>query len=224
LHVLANEVDAGTPIVFLEPSCCSVFRDELNNLFPNNDRARRLMKQTFLLSEYLEKKVPSYRPPQLKRKAIVQGHCHHKAIMRMYDEQAVLHKMGLDYKILDSGCCGMAGSFGFEADKYGISMQIGERKLLPAIRAAEPSAIVVADGFSCREQIAQGSGRHALHLAEVMSLALDNSRSAANDVFPEDRFVQPRIVAQKRSRRRAGILLALGAATLAGLWWWKRNR
>ena len=114
------------------------------------------MENTFTLSEFLEKKVKDYDPPKLKRKAIVQGHCHHKAIMRLYDDEAVMKKMGLDFQMLNSGCCGMAGSFGFEADKYDVSMQCGERALFPAVRKAGLSTLVMADGFSCREQIRAG--------------------------------------------------------------------
>jgi Fe-S oxidoreductase len=224
LHVLTDEIDAGTPIVFLEPSCCSVFRDELVNLFPENERARRLKDQTYLLSEFLEKKIPDYKAPQLKRKAIVQGHCHHKAIVRLYDEQATMGKMGLDYRVLNSGCCGMAGAFGFEAEKYEVSMQIGERALLPAVREAEPSTLVMADGFSCREQISQATDRHALHLAEVMKLAIDGYGPEDGDFRPERIFVEPRLAAQKRSQKRAGFAVLAGAAALTALWWISRRR
>ncbi len=224
LHVLADEIDAGTPVVFLEPSCCSVFRDELVNLFPEDERARRLKEQTYLLSEFLEKKIPDYKPPQLKRKAIVQGHCHHKAIVRLYDEQAAMGKMGLDYRVLNSGCCGMAGAFGFEAEKYEVSMQIGERALLPSVREAEPSTLVMADGFSCREQISQSTDRHALHLAEVMKLAIDGHGPEDADSYPERIFVEPRLAAQKRSRKRAGFALLAAVAALTGLWWITRRR
>ncbi len=153
LDVVSPEIDAGSPMVVLEPSCCSVFRDELNGLMPKSKRAHRLMENTFLLSEFLEQKVKDYEPPQVQGKALVQGHCHQKAIMRLYDEEAVIKKMGLDYQILASGCCGMAGSFGFEEDKYQTSLEIGERALLPAVRKAGRSTLVMADGFSCREQI-----------------------------------------------------------------------
>ena len=154
---LGNEIDRGTPVVVLEPSCCSVFRDELTNLFPNLPRAESLKKQTFTLSEFLERQ-DEFVPPTLKRKAVIHGHCHHKAVMRMKAEESMFKKIGLDYKMLDSGCCGMAGSFGFESDKYDLSVKVGERVLLPAVREAEPSTVLVADGFSCREQIAQLSG------------------------------------------------------------------
>jgi hypothetical protein len=108
----------------------------------------------------------------LQRRAVVHMHCHHKAILRTGPEEAVLKKLGLDYKVLDSGCCGMAGSFGFEKDHYEVSIASGERVLLPAVREADQGALIIADGFSCREQIAQTTDRRALHLAEVIQLAL----------------------------------------------------
>jgi len=109
LQVLAQEIDAGLPIVVLEPSCASVFRDELRNLFPEDPRAHRLRQQTFLLSEFLQHHAPGYQPPQLSQKLLLHGHCHHKAIMKMTDEEALLRRMGAVPKGLDAGCCGMAG-------------------------------------------------------------------------------------------------------------------
>jgi Fe-S oxidoreductase len=172
MRVLGKQIDRGIPIVVLEPSCASVFRDELHNLFPTDPRAARLRAQTFLLSEFLEHHVPGFRPVQLLKKVMLHGHCHHKALMKMKDEESLLRKMGVDLQSLDSGCCGMAGSFGFEKDNYNVSMAVGERVLLPAVRQAEPDTLIVSDGFSCREQIKQTTGRKAVHLAEVMQLAL----------------------------------------------------
>lgn len=171
---LAPQIDAGVPIVVLEPSCASVFRDELKNLFPADARADRLRKQTFLLSEFLERQSPGFQPPRLERTVLVHGHCHHKALMKMTDEESLLKKMGATVTAPDAGCCGMAGPFGFDAHKYEVSMAIGERVLLPAVRTAASDTLIVSDGFSCREQIYQGTGRKALHLAEVLQLALGN--------------------------------------------------
>ena len=117
-------------------------------------------------------KVEGYQPPQLRRTAVVHGHCHHKAIMGMTDEESVLARLGLDFAVLDAGCCGMAGSFGFEKDHYDVSIKCGERVLLPTVRAAARDTLIIADGFSCREQIVQATGRHALHLAQVIQMAL----------------------------------------------------
>jgi FAD/FMN-containing dehydrogenase/Fe-S oxidoreductase len=172
LTVLADPLDAGIPIVVLEPSCASVFRDELRNLLPTDPRAERLRAQTFLLSEFLERRVPGYTPPKLARTMVLHGHCHHKAVMKMTDEESLLRKTGADVQSLDAGCCGMAGSFGFDAHKYDVSQAIGERVLLPAVRKADADTLIVSDGFSCREQIVQATGRKALHLADVLKLGL----------------------------------------------------
>lgn len=171
LDVLAPHIDAGLPMVVLEPSCASVFRDELRNLFPRNERASRFRSQVFLLSEFLEHHVPGYQPLALPRKVLLHGHCHQKALMRMKDEESLLRKMGAEVQSLDAGCCGMAGPFGFEKDKYEVSQAIGERVLLPAVRQAGPDTLIIADGFSCREQIFQATGRRAIHLADAMHLA-----------------------------------------------------
>ena len=134
LDTLRPEIEASTPVVGLEPSCVAVFRDEMMNLFPMDEDAKRLSSQTFVLSEFLERHAPDYRLPRLKRKAVVQKHCHHDHVMKFDAENAVLKKLGLDYELLDTGCCGMAGSFGFESDHFEISQAIGERGLLPAVR------------------------------------------------------------------------------------------
>ncbi len=178
MSTLGAEIDAGVPIVVLEPSCASVFRDELHNLFPNDARAERLRRQTFLLSEFLEKNAAEYHPPALSAKVLLHGHCHHKALMKMNDEESLLRRMGLDLQSLDSGCCGMAGPFGFEKEKFAVSQAVGERVLLPAVRSAAPDTLIVSDGFSCREQIEQATGRKPMHLAELLHLALErNSRT-----------------------------------------------
>ena len=172
LEALRNEIRAGVRVVVLEPACASVFRDELLNLFPANEDAKRLSSQTSLLCEFLVQKAPNFGPPELARKALVHGHCHHKSILKMSGEQHLLDKLGLDYEILDSGCCGMAGSFGFEKDKHAVSIACAERVLLPAVRQAAEDTLIIADGFSCREQIAQCTERRAMHIAEIMQLAL----------------------------------------------------
>jgi FAD/FMN-containing dehydrogenase/Fe-S oxidoreductase len=176
LEVFAESIDAGAPIVILEPSCASVFRDELQNLFPNHPRAARLRSQTFLLSEFLERHAGGYEPPRLPLKVLLHGHCHQKSLMKMTHAESLLRKMGVELRSLDSGCCGMAGPFGFERDKYSIAQAAGERVLLPAIRQASPDTLIVSDGFSCREQILQSTGRRALHLAEAIHLATGSSK------------------------------------------------
>ncbi len=171
LDTLRDDIRAGVPVVGLEPSCVAAFRDELPNLFPKEEDARRLCEQTLTLAEFLEQ-VAHYQPPKLERRAIVHGHCHHRAIMGIQADQKMLKKLGLDFKLLDSGCCGMAGSFGFEKEHYDISLKIGERVLLPGVRAASQDTLIIADGFSCREQIAQCTDKDALHLAQVIRMAL----------------------------------------------------
>jgi Fe-S oxidoreductase len=177
LQALGPQIDAKLPVVVLEPSCASVFRDELVNLLPNDERAKKLRAQTFLLSEFLAHRTPGYKPHQLARRILVHGHCHHKALMKMTDEMSLLQKMGAEVRLPDAGCCGMAGAFGFEKDKYEVSQAIGERLLLPAIRQESAETLIVADGFSCREQIKQATGRNAMHLAEVLQLAMNDRRA-----------------------------------------------
>jgi Fe-S oxidoreductase len=176
LDALAPQLEQGTPIVGLEPSCVAVFRDELTNLFPTDENARRLSRQALLLSEFLDKETPDFKLPKIDRKAIVHGHCHHKAVMGLDHEKNVLDRLGLDHRILDSGCCGMAGSFGFEAEKYDVSVACAERILLPQVRRAAADTLVVANGFSCRSQIEELSGRRPLHLAEVLAMAKGDGR------------------------------------------------
>jgi Fe-S oxidoreductase len=125
-----------------------------------------------LLSEFLDEKVENYKLPKLARKALVHGHCHQKALMGMGSDESVLAKLGLDFETVDSGCCGMAGSFGFERDHYDVSIKVGELVLLPAVRKAADDTLIVANGFSCREQIAQTTGRQSMHLAEVIRMAI----------------------------------------------------
>jgi Fe-S oxidoreductase len=212
---LGPEIDRGTSLVVLEPSCCSVFRDELTNMFPGLSRAQRLKQQTFTLAEFLERQE-GFTTPKLARRAVVHGHCHHKAVMRMKAEESIFKQVGLDYNVLDSGCCGMAGSFGFEEDKYDVSVQVGERVLLPAVRKAAPSTMVIADGFSCREQIAQLTNRQALHTAEVLSLAMRNAEIHEQEPM-EAEIVRRRDKARKRSMLKAGIIAAgsVGIGALA---------
>jgi FAD/FMN-containing dehydrogenase/Fe-S oxidoreductase len=166
---LAPQIDAGMPFVFLEPSCASVFRDELVNFFPHDERARKLHDQTLLLSEFLVRHAPDFEPVQRAgQKIVLHGHCHHKSVMKMTDEVTLLKRTGAEVELLDSGCCGMAGPFGFEKEKFEVSQMIGERVLLPAVRGASAQTLLVSDGFSCREQIAQNTDRRAVHFAEAI--------------------------------------------------------
>ena len=218
LHALGPAIEQGIPIIVLEPSCASVFRDELHNLFPEDPLAERLRAQVFLLSEFLEKENLTRQIPEMPAKAIVQGHCHHKSVLRFDDEHKVLHALGLEYELLASGCCGMAGSFGFEEEKYKVSVDIGERVLLPAVRQAAPSTFIVADGFSCREQIQQESPRQGLHLAEVLRMAQQRPGTDASPEYPEQRIVEERRRVRRTARRRAFLALSgLAAGALAAI-------
>jgi Fe-S oxidoreductase len=165
-----DTVAAGLPVVGVEPSCVAVFRDELTNLFPDDEDAHRLAAATVTLSELLVR--GDFRPPPWHRAALVQTHCHEGAVLDPSGTDTLLRAMGVRVDRPDSGCCGMAGSFGFEdGEKHRVSLAAGERVLLPAVRAADPDTLIIADGFSCREQITQCTGRHPMHLAQVLRQA-----------------------------------------------------
>ncbi len=169
-------LESGVPIVVLEPSCEAVFHDELQQLFPADPRAKRLSELVCGLGAFVQKHPGEFGralPGRLTTPAVLHGHCHQKALVGIAAEEAALRSIGLDPSAPEPGCCGMAGSFGFErGEHYELSMKIGERALLPAVRAAAADALLIADGFSCREQISQSTGRRALHLAEVLETAL----------------------------------------------------
>jgi len=184
LTELAPEIRAGTPMIGLEPSCLAVFRDEMANLLPHDWNARRLHGQCFTISEFLQNEKKDSAIPKLERKAVVHGHCHHKAVMTMKAEENLYDKLGLNFEVLDSGCCGMAGSFGFEKDHYSISVACGERALIPAVRQTPADTLLIADGFSCREQISQLTHKTARHTAEVLRLAIHDGVERAGEPRP----------------------------------------
>jgi Fe-S oxidoreductase len=211
-------------MVVLEPSCWAAFQDELGNLLPNDQDAHRLRALTFTLSGFLQSRANGYRPPPLRRAALVHGHCHQKALDaldvttpgKLASERALFDQMQLQHREPELGCCGMAGAFGYERgnDHYAVSVACGERALLPEVRRAPAEELLVADGFSCREQIRQQTGRTALHTAQVVQMAI---RGEA--VVQQVRGMLAEVAAQARRRRRAGVLLALGiggAALLIG--------
>jgi Fe-S oxidoreductase len=173
LKTLSEPITSGVPVLVLEPSCASVFRDELRKLMPHDEHARRLTAQTMVLDELLARHAPGWEPPRLARKALVHGHCHHKAVIRGDQGRGLLARAGVEAEMTKAGCCGLAGSFGYGAgEPYDVSMRIGEQFLLPAVRAADAETLLVADGFSCRTQITAGTGRRAIHTAEVLALGL----------------------------------------------------
>ena len=238
LSVLRHLIEQGVPLVGLEPACLVTFRDELINFFPNDMNARRLSERSYLLSEFLEKEAPGYPLPKLDRKAIVHGHCNHKAVMKMDDEERVLGKLGLDYQILDSGCCGVSGSFGFRKGNHELSVKIGSRVLLPAVREAPKDTLIIANGFSCREQISQETDRQGLHLAQVIRMAMDDG-SGRPEAYPERKYYIfnrkneegkldyqcPCHEAARAVKRRPALFAVLaGAALGAGLLAWRLLR
>jgi Fe-S oxidoreductase len=166
----------GIPIVGCEPSCMLTFRDEYPDLV-DDPRAEALAKNTFMIEEFLvglsergQLDLPFQDGP---KSVLLHGHCHQKALIGSSPSLRVL-RMLPDAKVdeVDSGCCGMAGSFGYEAEHYELSLAIGERKLFPAVRARDPQSEIVAAGVSCRQQIAHGTKRRARHLVEVLADAL----------------------------------------------------
>jgi FAD/FMN-containing dehydrogenase/Fe-S oxidoreductase len=223
MRILRREVDAGTPIVVLEPSCWSVLRDEMHELFPENAAANRIRENTFMLGEFLQKQKDADRLAKLHGKVLMHAHCHHKAIIKKAEhEHEILDSMEADVKLLSSGCCGMAGSFGFEKDKYKVSVDVAEHDLLPTVRKTELSTFLVADGFSCREQIQQLSNRRALHLAELLNFARKNDGGWTGNL-PESKVLASHDAEVRTSKIRAGISLAavIGGA-IALLWARKR--
>ncbi|HYS65104.1 MAG TPA: FAD-linked oxidase C-terminal domain-containing protein, partial [Paraburkholderia sp.] len=173
LDDLADDIAAGVPLVGLEPGCLSVFKDELLKQLPDHALAKQLSAQTFLFSDFVARQPFDW--PTLAANVIVHGHCHQKALFGMQGDTTLLTRLGVKWTLLDTGCCGMAGSFGFHDEHYALSEKIGEDKLFPAVRAATAASaetIVLTNGFSCREQIEQGTGRHVLHIAQLAQRAL----------------------------------------------------
>jgi Fe-S oxidoreductase len=169
---LMPAMKAGMPIIGLEPACVSAFRDELPRLFLGHEHAERLSRQTLFLTEFLDRHVPHERLGRTSGSALVQLHCHQHAVLSPGAEKHVLDQLGVEYQIMKSGCCGMAGSFGFERDKYDVSIAAAERAMLPLIRNAGADAVILANGFSCREQIEQCTGRKTMHIADLPANAL----------------------------------------------------
>ena len=216
LDHLRGDIRAGTPVVGVEPSCVAVFKDELVQLWPNDEDAKRLCKQTHHFAEFMSKHAGGWQPPTLQRKALLHGHCHHKATGGIEPEIELLEQMGVEVEALDSGCCGMAGGWGYETGHYDVSIACGERKLLPKVREAAPDTLVVTDGFSCRSQIEQtGTGRRALHVAQVLALARQFGPAGPPGPYPERAAPERPRPGPLRSAARAA--LAVGAvAALAG--------
>jgi FAD/FMN-containing dehydrogenase/Fe-S oxidoreductase len=216
LDVLRPHLRADTPIVGMEPSCLAVFKDELPKLLPHDDDAKRLTKNAYHFPEFFQ--TFGVEPPKLDGTALLWGHCHHRATGGMSPEQELLEKMGLHVNNLQGGCCGLAGSWGFESGKYDISMDCGEQALLPAVRDAGDDCIVVADGFSCKTQIKDaGTGRQALHIAEVMKIAREKGRHAATALPERGAASLPKPPLRTRALRMSAITAVGAAVTVAGV-------
>ncbi|PXY22184.1 FAD-binding and (Fe-S)-binding domain-containing protein [Prauserella muralis] len=205
------------PIVGMEPSCLAVFKDELFRMMPHDDDARRLAANAYHFPEFF--RTFGIEPPEASGDALLWGHCHQRATGGMDPERELLEDMGLSVQNLKGGCCGLAGSWGFEDGKYDISMDCGEQALLPAVREADPSTLVVADGFSCSSQIADaGTGRTALHTAQVMRMARSGEHGLPGKPEPSP----------ARRAARAGtvgaVAAAVTAATVTGARAWRGKR
>jgi FAD/FMN-containing dehydrogenase/Fe-S oxidoreductase len=218
---LAPYAREGIKVVGVEPSCVAAFRDELPDMMPHDEDAGRISNNTLTLAEFLVDE--GYEPPKLDRKVIVHGHCHQEATVGLGAEKQLYEKMGLDFEVLDSGCCGLAGSWGFEEDKYDLSMQIGERRLLPAAREADGDTILLADGFSCKTQVEQGTERRPLHTAQVIKMALDHGRGGTpRGGEPEGHY--PDVVLDAPSPDLKTLALAGGALAGGALLWGLKRR
>ncbi len=221
LRVLRPYLRAGMPVVGLEPSCTAVFRNDAYDLFPDDEEVRRLHEQTLTLAELLHQYTPGWRPPQIDRTAVIQTHCHQHAVMKYDADKDLLRDAGVDVRVLDSGCCGLAGNFGFEQGHYEVSEACAERVLLPAVRDAGSGDVILADGFSCRTQIEQGDsgGRRAIHLAELLRAGL---RGEANAPIPEaawaDRPAPPSHTARWAATATVAAVAGAGLTALARRW------
>jgi FAD/FMN-containing dehydrogenase/Fe-S oxidoreductase len=211
---LAEHVRAGGLVVGLEPSCTAVLRSDAPELFPGDRDVRRLRDQTVTLAELLTEHSPGYEPPHVPErsaKALAQVHCHQHAVLDWQADRKLLHRAGVDAEQLDSGCCGLAGNFGFEPGHLEVSEACAERVLLPRLRDEPPETVVLADGFSCRTQIHEldSGGHEAVHLAELLASALPGAPGSAYGVAPGARPSPP------SRKARALALAGTGMAALA---------
>jgi FAD/FMN-containing dehydrogenase/Fe-S oxidoreductase len=207
---LRDEIRAGTPVVGAEPSCVAVFKDELVQMRSRDEDARRLCKQTFHLAEFLVEE--GYEPPLLKRKAVLHEHCHQHATGGIAPDRKLLEAMGVEVEVPDSGCCGMAGAWGYERSHYDVSRACAERVLLPKVRESAGDELIVTAGFSCRSQIEQLTDRRALHIAQVIQLARDCGPAGPRAPYPERAASPPPRPSTARRAARAGAVSALAAA------------
>ncbi|ATL83654.1 FAD-binding and (Fe-S)-binding domain-containing protein [Streptomyces malaysiensis] len=168
LDVMAPALDAGLPVVGLEPSCTAALRTDLPELLGGDPRAARLAESVSTFAQALERYTPDWQPPRVDRPVVGQTHCHQHAVLGDAAERRLRERAGLT-GALSGGCCGLAGNFGFEDGHYEVSVACAEEQLLPSVRAAEPGTEVLADGYSCRTQLNQLAGRKGRHLAEILA-------------------------------------------------------
>lgn len=217
LDQLRDEIRAGTPIVGIEPSCLATFKDELAKLLPHDDDAGRMRSNVHHFSEFFREH--DVEPPRLEGKALLWGHCHHKATGGMDPERELLERMGLEVEEVTGGCCGLAGSWGYEEGHYDISMAAGEEALLPAVRNADTSTLIVANGFSCTTQMEHGATeRRGLHVAQVMQLAREHRRVEDLGARPEDAAPEGPRPGPRTKAARAGMIAGGMAAVAAASW------
>ncbi|WP_438388915.1 FAD-binding and (Fe-S)-binding domain-containing protein [Actinopolyspora saharensis] len=215
LTALRADIRAGTPVVGMEPSCLAVFRDELGKMLPHDEDGGRLAANSYHFAEFCQRfELPV---PSTSGRALLWGHCHHRATGGLTPDQRMLERMGFEVDPVSGGCCGVAGSWGYERGKFGLSVDCGEQALLPAVRAADEDALVVADGFSCRGQIEQVGGRRAVHSGQVLRLAQEASAGEPPACGPPAR---PPAGAGTRALRATALLAGVGAlgACASGAW------
>ncbi|WP_169943857.1 FAD-binding and (Fe-S)-binding domain-containing protein [Microbispora sp. H11081] len=216
VDVLRPHIRAGTLVVGLEPSCTAVFRGDALELFPDDEDVRRLAHLTVTLAELLRDHTPGWTPPRVPREALVQVHCHHHAVMKHEADAALLDAAGVKANVLDSGCCGLAGDFGFTEGHYEVSQACAERVLMPAVRQAGTGTVLLADGFSCRTQIEQSDpgGRRAMHLAELLRAGLHGDLGDSS--HPEETYAPRPSPPSTAARVAAAVTAGAGAVGVAG--------
>ncbi|WP_134651231.1 FAD-binding and (Fe-S)-binding domain-containing protein [Streptomyces sp. H23] len=221
VRALAGHVRSGGLVVALEPSCTAVFRADAAELFPGDQDVRRLAEQTVTLSELLTEHSPGYEPPRVPERsarALAQVHCHQHAVLGWEADRELLRRAGVDAERLDSGCCGLAGNFGFERGHLDVSEACAERVLLPRLREEDESTVVLADGFSCRTQIHEfdSGGHEGVHLAELLASALPGGPATDPEVPGSAYGTAPGARPGVPSRRARVLALAGTAAAAVG--------
>ncbi|MEV7206606.1 MULTISPECIES: FAD-binding and (Fe-S)-binding domain-containing protein [unclassified Streptomyces] len=221
VRALAGHVRSGGLVVALEPSCTAVFRADAGELFPGDQDVRRLAEQTVTLSELLTEHSPGYEPPRVPERsarALAQVHCHQHAVLGWDADRELLRRAGVDAERLDSGCCGLAGNFGFERGHLDVSEACAERVLLPRLREEDESTVILADGFSCRTQIHEfdSGGHEGVHLAELLASALPGGPAADPEVPGSAYGTAPGARPGVPSRRARVLALAGTAAAAVG--------